>query len=211
MQANLGRMSGDNPYSKKSAIVLDDNQQMRGIMRSILSSMGIRMIAEYSEPEPVLYHLRGQRADIAVIDLVLNAEFDGLELAEAIRHDSLVVNPTMPIILVTGYPSVSVIEQTINCGVDELVTKPLRARDLIARVEKLLTKPRAYIRTPSGYFGPDRRRRNDPYFLGPDRRKEDLADVVGQKKPNPARAKKKVKPDAFVEQRTVDESIIILD
>lgn len=203
-------MAGDTKYANKSAVVLDDNPQMRGILRSIVSGMGMREVAEFSDPNSAHYHLQGHHVDVAVFDLVLNSSMDGLELASAVRHDPMIVNPTMPIILVTGYANVAVIEQTINVGVDELVTKPLRARDLMARVETVITRPRPYIRTPSGYFGPDRRRRTDPFYRGPERRQEDLADRIVT--PEEAhKAIKRLRPDPVVEQRSVDEAVFVLD
>jgi CheY-like chemotaxis protein len=203
-------MTGDMDFKGKSAVVLDDNPQMRAILRSVLNSMGIRSVTEFSDPSQLLHYLQGHHIDVAVVDLVLNSHMDGLELSNVIRHDPRVVNATMPIILVTGYPSMSVIEQAINIGVDELVTKPLRARDLMVRVNKVLSRPRPYIRTPSGYFGPDRRRRNDPVYTGPERREADMADVIKTDK-DARRAIARLKPDALIEQRSIDEAVILLD
>lgn len=134
-------MPGDSHYLNKSAIVLDDNPQMRSILRSILNAMGLRSVAEFSDAISARNYLQGHHVDVAVLDLVLGSDMDGLELASTIRHDPMIINPTMPIILVTGYANVAVIDQAINVGVDELVTKPLRARDLIARVEKAILRP----------------------------------------------------------------------
>jgi two-component system chemotaxis response regulator CheY len=142
-------MVGEPHYANKSAIVLDDNPQMRGILRSVLNSMGLRSVSEYSDPIAAHNHLEGNHVDVAVVDLVLNSSINGMELALAIRHNPLIVNPMMPVIMVTGYASASVIKQAINFGVDELVTKPFSARDLMARVEKTFKRPRTYIRTPS--------------------------------------------------------------
>jgi two-component system chemotaxis response regulator CheY len=203
-------MTGEQHYANKSAIVLDDNPQMRGILRSILAQMGFPSIAEFSEPVSTHRYLQSHHVDVAVLDLVLNSTMDGLDLALSIRHDPMIVNPTMPIILVTGYADAAVIDQVINYGVDEVVTKPLRARDLMARVEKTILRPRPYIRTPSGYFGPDRRRRIDPMYSGPERRQFDLADVVG----SPTEARRAIarrRPDPVAEQAAIDDSVIVLD
>lgn len=197
-------------YSNKKALVLDDNPQMRAILRSMLATVKLRSVAEYSEPLAAMDHLVSTHVDIAIIDLVLGGSIDGIELSDRIRHNKLIVNPTMPIIMVTGYPSVAVIDQAINVGVDELVVKPLRARDLVARVCKVVERPRAYIRTPSKYFGPDRRRRDNEKYNGPDRRKADLAEPVESLEAARA-AIARVRPDAFTEQRSIDNSIVLLD
>lgn len=196
--------------SGMSAIVLDDNPQMRAILRSILNGMQIRDVTEYSEPLPVLEHLQTHHVDVAILDLVLQGDVDGLRLSKAIRYDSKIVNPTVPIVMVTGYASLNVIDQAINNGVDELVTKPLRARDLMARVEKVVNRPHAYIQTPSNYFGPDRRRRENPGFHGPNRRKRDMATSVNGVLPKNFDYSTMV-PDQEIEKRMVEESVFELD
>lgn len=193
-----------------SAVVLDDNPQMRAILRSILNGMQIRDVTEFSEPFSVLEHLQTHHVDVAILDLVLQGDVDGLRLSKAIRHDSKIVNPTMPIVMVTGYASMNVIDQAINSGVDELVTKPLRARDLMVRVESVVNRPHAYIQTPSNYFGPDRRRRRNPQFHGPNRRKLDSATSVNGVLPKHIDYASMV-PDQVVEKRMVEDSIFLLD
>lgn len=204
-------MVGERHYANKSAIVLDDNPQMRGILRSVLNTMGFRSVAEFSDPIAAHNHLEGHHVDVAIVDLVLASSINGMELALAIRHNPMVVNPMMPMIMVTGYASASVIAQAINFGIDELVTKPFSARDLMARVEKTFERPRSYIRTPSGYFGPDRRRRIDPMYKGPERRQDDLADVLDSHGKTLRKAIKKLRPDPVVEKRSVEEAVFMLD
>ena len=191
-------MPGELQYAKKSAIVLDANPQMRAILRSILNMMGLRSVAEFSDPTSARHHLQGQHVDVAILDLALEGGTDGLKLAWIIRHDAMIVNPTMPIILVSSYVNGSLISKAINVGVDEMVTKPLRARDLISRVEKTIRRPRPYIRTPTGYFGPDRRRRADPMYAGPERRVADLASVV-KTDADARKAIQRVEPDPVVQ------------
>ena len=203
-------MAGNTIYANKSAVVLDDNPQMRAILRSILTMMGMQTVAEFGEPLAVLQHLQAQSADVAVLDLVLNSEMDGFELAKQIRYDPQILNPTMPIITVTGYANITVIEQAINHGVDELVMKPFSARDLMARVEKVIKRPRSYIRTPSGYFGPDRRRRIDPDYFGPERRTIDASYSIDSTT-EARRAIADMRPDPIIEQRSIDESVYELD
>lgn len=203
-------MGANYDLSGLSAVVLDDNPQMRAIIRSILNTMRIRDVTEYSEPLPVLEHLQTHHADVVILDLVLQGDVDGLRLCKAIRYDRHIVNPTVPIIMVTGYASMDVVEQAINNGVDEVVTKPLRSRDLMARVDKVVNHPHAYIRTPSNYYGPDRRRRENPRFRGPDRRKKAMATSVNGIRPKGFDYASMV-PDQKVEERMVEQSMFELD
>ncbi|MEM1289471.1 MAG: response regulator [Pseudomonadota bacterium] len=195
-------------YSNKSAVIVDDNPQMRAIIRSMLGVIGITNVADYSDPQQAIRRLESEHVGLAIIDLVLMSSIDGLAVAEAIRHNEHVKNQMMPIIMVTGYPSIAVIDQAINAGVDELVTKPLRAKDLVSRVQKAFEEPRRYISTPNNYYGPDRRRADRGSPVGEDRRVEDLA-VEVELLDDPRSMIARMKPDAFTEQRMVDESQLI--
>lgn len=171
---------------------------------------GMTDVSDYSDPYAMLRQLEQVEVDLAVIDLVLMSDLDGLAVVDRIRHNPDLRNPTMPIIMVTGYPSIAVIDQAINVGVDELVTKPLRTRDLLSRITKCLTRPRPYIYTSSQYYGPDRRRSMSDSPTGTERREHDTAVVIEQ--PNEARAAiAQMRADAFTEQRMVDESVLLID
>ncbi len=52
------------------------------------------------------------------------------------------------------------------------MVKPVTARAVLDRLNNVIFKPRPFIRTAE-YFGPDRRRRQDPAFEGPWRREGD--------------------------------------
>jgi DNA-binding response OmpR family regulator len=53
-----------------------------------------------------------------------------------------------------------------DAGVTEFVAKPLTAKAVLERIQAVIYRPRPFVRTPN-YFGPDRRRREDPGFNGP--------------------------------------------
>ncbi len=52
------------------------------------------------------------------------------------------------------------------------MVKPVTARAVLDRINAVILRPRPFVRTGE-YFGPDRRRRQDPEFKGPWRRKGD--------------------------------------
>jgi len=55
--------------------------------------------------------------------------------------------------------------------------KPITARAVLSRIQAVIFKPRAFVRTDA-YFGPDRRRVNDPHYTGPFRRADDAAGKI---------------------------------
>jgi DNA-binding response OmpR family regulator len=64
----------------------------------------------------------------------------------------------------------------INAGVDEFLVKPVRAVDVANRVNAIIERRRPFVKS-GGYFGPDRRRRDDPRYKGPMRRAGDPSTV----------------------------------
>jgi DNA-binding response OmpR family regulator len=75
----------------------------------------------------------------------------------------------VPIILMTGYSAKIRVMEARDKGVTEFMVKPFSAKDLFARIEQLVEKPRKFVHS-KGFFGPDRRRRKIDDYEGPRRR-----------------------------------------
>ncbi|MEZ5841734.1 MAG: response regulator [Hyphomicrobiales bacterium] len=164
-------------HEKLHVLLLDDNRNFLSILRAVLRDVGIRNVAEYVSPTEALKYLEHASVNIAFVDLVM-PEMNGFEFADRVRHSSETANPFMPIVMITGHADRAIVGQAINHGIDELLVKPLRPRHLHERLNAVISKPRRYIRTKSGYFGPDRRRRQDPEYRGPERRLEESGQTI---------------------------------
>ncbi|MEZ6029887.1 MAG: response regulator [Hyphomonadaceae bacterium] len=158
-----------------SALILDDNAHMRGLVRAILAGFGMRQIGEAADCNSALATVAGGEIDIAFVDLKLGG-LDGLEFCRRIRLDPESPNRYLPIIMITAYSERSRVIDAINAGVDEFLVKPIRAVDVANRVNAVIERRRPFVQTP-GYFGPDRRRRDDPRYRGPWRRASDPGTV----------------------------------
>ncbi len=79
--------------------------------------------------------------------------------------------------MLTGHAARARVEEARDAGVTEFVVKPVTARAVLDRINAVILRPRHFVRT-SEYFGPDRRRRQDPAYQGPWRRSGDNADLV---------------------------------
>ncbi|MBK8839699.1 MAG: response regulator [Hyphomonadaceae bacterium] len=154
-----------------SALILDDNAHMRGLVRVILASFGMRQIEEAPDCNTAVGVIAGGDIDIAFVDFKLGA-LDGIDFCKRIRLDPDSPNRYLPIIMITAYSERRRVIDAINAGVDEFLVKPIRAVDVANRVNAVVERRRPFIQTP-GYFGPERRRRADPRFKGPWRRADD--------------------------------------
>ncbi len=159
------------PLKSVSALILDDNAHMRGIMRAILISFGVRHVEEASDAVEAFELLATNQIDVAFVDFRL-AGLDGLEFCRLVRNGADSPNPYMPIVMITAYSERSRVMDAVNAGVDEFLVKPVRAIDVASRLNAVVERRRPFVRSQS-YFGPDRRRRDDPKYKGALRRVTD--------------------------------------
>jgi two-component system, chemotaxis family, chemotaxis protein CheY len=158
-----------------SALVLDDNAHMRGLVRVILSGFGCRKIEEAADIAEALDILGRGDIDMAFIDFKLSGA-DGVEFCRHIRLDPESPDIYLPIIMITAYSERSRVLDAINAGVDEFLVKPVRAVDVANRVNAIIERRRPFVKA-GGFFGPDRRRREDPRWKGPWRRSHDPGEI----------------------------------
>lgn len=154
-----------------SALILDDNAHMRGLVRVILASFGVRQIEEAADGPTALAIIAGGQIDMAFVDFRLGG-MDGLQFCRTIRMDPSSPNTFLPLIMITAYSERNRVLEAINAGVDEFLVKPVRAVDVANRVNAIIERRRPFVKSPD-YFGPDRRRRDDPRYKGPWRRMSD--------------------------------------
>lgn len=156
-------------------LTVEDNPHMRAIVSVVLQGLGLKALHEARDGGEALDFLRTHQVDIAVVDFLMSP-MDGVEFTRTIRTSPQSPNIYLPIIMMTGHSEHSRVCEARDAGVTEFVTKPLTARALALRISAVVHRPRAFVRTPS-YFGPDRRRRDDPRYLGHGRRAGDVKAV----------------------------------
>jgi CheY-like chemotaxis protein len=152
-------------------LVLEDNQHMRAIIMTILGGVGIKNVRESPDSLSAIRIMREHPVDIALVDFQLSG-MDGVEFTRQVRRSPVSPDPFLPVIMITGHSERARVEEARDAGVTEFVAKPLTARALLARIEAVIFRPRPFIRCTT-FFGPDRRRRNDPEYQGPMRRSTD--------------------------------------
>lgn len=154
-------------------LLVDDNQHMRAIVQAVLAGVGVSNIKETRDGAEALDMLRDWPADLAIVDFHMEP-LDGVEFTRMVRNAPDSRNPYLPIIMMTGHSERHRVEEARDAGVTEFVAKPLTAKSVLERIHAVIYRPRAFVRT-ADYFGPDRRRRQDPDFKGPWRRASDPA------------------------------------
>ena len=80
----------------------------------------------------------GHRFDLVVLDLGL-PDIDGIELCRSVRQDG---GARVPILVVTAYSDEEHIEAAFEAGATDYLSKPVRARELVARIRSMLRDQR---------------------------------------------------------------------
>lgn len=165
-------------YDQLKVLIVDDNQHARMLVTEILRSLDVQQVFEAADGSAGLQQLREHQIDIIFTDLSMQP-MDGIEFVRRLRNAPDSPNQMAPVIMVTGHFTLAKVAEARDAGVNEFLSKPLTARGVIERLQRVIQQPRPFVRT-DGYFGPDRRRRPDAEYRGPMRRK---SDAVGRKPP----------------------------
>ncbi len=161
--------------SRLAILVVEDNHHMRALIKNVLKVLGVGPV--YTAPSAVeaLQLLKTTPVDIVFTDWHMTP-LDGMDLTRLIRTGEDSANPLVPIVMLTGHTEQHRVVEARDVGVDEYLAKPISARSIYSRLHSIIMRRRSFIRT-ADYFGPDRRRRDDPDFKGPHRRATDPDDL----------------------------------
>ena len=158
-------------YDLLRILIVDDNHYMRVLLAEILRAIGVKEIHEANDGAEGLQMMRTHAIDIVMTDLSMQP-LDGIDFVRLLRNSPDSPNQMAPVIMITGHSTAQRVSEARDAGVNEFLAKPLTARGVIERIGQVVEHPRPYVRT-GDYFGPDRRRRQDPAYEGPWRRSAD--------------------------------------
>ena len=126
----------DSTEMLKTAVIVEDDPDIRHLLVEVLESAGFSTVS-------VGNGIDGVRAVIAYQPLITTLDvnmpgIDGFEAARRIRQQS-----DTYIVMLTGLEEEADVVLGLGAGADEYVVKPFRPRELRARIEALLRRPRA--------------------------------------------------------------------
>ncbi len=115
-------------------IIVDDDEDIRINTSDLLSTL-FDKISLHSSPESVLKDLKINKPAVILTDLRMpNA--DGLEFANQVNK----IDPSMPVILMTGYGDISTAVDAMKQGVYDFIEKPFDTDHLIATIKRAVDK-----------------------------------------------------------------------
>lgn len=127
------RGSGQQPAVRGTVLLVDDEEALvRGLARA-LRAQGYA-VTPATSGEQALEHISSERFDVIVSDVTMPG-LDGLQLLRRVRD----IDMTVPVVFMTGHPSVDTAMQAMEFGAFRYLTKPLDPPVFMATMDKAIS------------------------------------------------------------------------
>ncbi len=131
------------PFSRNRVMVVDDQSTGRAILEQVVRSLDERVTVEsFARPVDAVLWATRNVADLVLMDYLM-PELNGIELVERLR--ALPGYEHVPIVMVTAQEDKAVRYAALDAGVTDFLTKPVDARECLARCRNLLTLRRQQL------------------------------------------------------------------
>jgi len=120
----------------ETILVIDDDSTQREVTINLLEKLGYLATAVESGEQACAY-LKGQPADLLILDMVMPESIDGAETFRRI----LEISPEQKAIIVSGYAESDRVELATRLGAGAFLRKPLTLKSIASAVRKELDRP----------------------------------------------------------------------
>jgi DNA-binding response OmpR family regulator len=120
-------------------LVADDDADIRDLVAFKLEQAGLEVIA-VEDGQAALEQARARRPVLAVLDVSMPG-LSGIDVCRMLRGDP--ATSEMLIIMLTARVQEQDVEGGFSAGADDYVTKPFSPRELVSRIQALLSRTRA--------------------------------------------------------------------
>ena len=111
-------------------LLVEDDERVRKILRIHLGKAGHELIeAENGQVGWDLFS--GDQFDFILCDIRM-PRINGIELVKKIRETS----KEIPVIMLSGFMDSTMVEDAINAGANDFLSKPVKKSDILEQIEK---------------------------------------------------------------------------
>ena len=126
----------DNLVRKHTVFVVDDDDALRETMREFLAR-DYSNVEIYPSGEAFLDAWNPERGGCLIVDAMMPG-LSGIELVERLASDG----HSLPSIIITGFGDVRMAVLAMKAGATDFITKPVRADDLLASIDRMMAQTR---------------------------------------------------------------------
>ena len=110
-------------------LVVDDDPQVREMIRDILSNAGHQVVVATDGSDGVAKFKADSAFDLVITDLAM-PKLNGLQLARVCKT----LRPSVPVVMLTGWGVLLTEDELAEHGVDEVLSKPVRMDQVLSAV-----------------------------------------------------------------------------
>jgi two-component system, chemotaxis family, chemotaxis protein CheY len=133
-------------------LVVDDDQHMRKVLRTMLAAIGSRRVFEASDAMAGLEAIRHHAPDLVLVDWEMPM-IDGGKFVRMVRSPGEFPFPDVPIIMLTGHADRFRVLEAARAGANEFLLKPVSTKALQDRIIVIINNPRPLVMR-GGSYGP---------------------------------------------------------
>jgi DNA-binding NtrC family response regulator len=118
----------------ETILLVEDEDGVSDLTRSILERTGYSVLTAVNGKEALdIYEKEMDRISLVILDLIM-PEMDGKQCLEKL----LKRDPSVKILVVSGYSDESVVEETLGLGAKGFLGKPYRMKQILRSVREIL-------------------------------------------------------------------------
>ncbi|OAI43851.1 hypothetical protein AYO42_05625 [Rhizomicrobium sp. SCGC AG-212-E05] len=142
-------------FNGVSVLIVDRNAFYRALVAQMLRGFGVQNLITCDSGKEAQEALKTNSIELLIMEADL-PDMRGSEFLHWIRREQKEPLRFVPIIVLSGYTQLRLLEETRDAGSNLLIKKPLSAQILFDRLGWLVRAPRPHIEAKK-FVGPDRR------------------------------------------------------
>jgi DNA-binding response OmpR family regulator len=123
---------------KMTVLVIDDDPVILELLRVNFEIEGFDVICA-ADGEEGLRRAQAEHPDVVISDIMMPRR-DGLQLLSDLKHDPLTEG--LPVILLSAKAQRAEVQQGLDLGADDYITKPFDPLELIDRLNAVMSRSR---------------------------------------------------------------------
>lgn len=127
-------------------LIIDDELINLRIIENVLRKAGYRQVICHGDAETALATIAAQRPDVVICDVCMSVS--GMDILKAVVSNKVLMH--IPMIMLTASDDESLRSEAVELGATDLLSKPVRASELLPRVRNALVI-RSHIAHLQGY------------------------------------------------------------
>ena len=121
--------------SKAKILIVEDDSMLCTVFEMFLDELGYSQCGTVPSGEEALTHCETNSPDLILMDIHLDGEIDGIDVAKVVREKY-----NIPIIYISGDSDVSTVKRAVLLNTYGFMTKPVYKNSLELNIEFALVK-----------------------------------------------------------------------